>query len=168
MLEVNINGLKELDASLKLLPEKMQRNVLRAALRAGSKEIADEAKRLAPVKSGRLRDSIRVTSRIKYGQPTAKVVAGGRSKDKKKSAWYAHFIEFGTAAHIVRAKTAKALAFGNTRVFEVQHPGGQKKPFLRPAADTKARAALGRFAEYVRGRLTKEGLEIPDPEPETD
>lgn len=168
MLEVNVTGLKELDAALGTLPEKMQRNVLRAALRAGAKEIADEAKRLAPVKSGRLRDSIRVTSRIRYGTPTATVVAGGRGKGKNKGAWYAHFIEYGTAAHVVKAPDGGFLNFLGIRVREVNHPGARKKPFMRPAADTKSGIALDRFAAFVRARLTKQGIEIPDPEPETD
>lgn len=163
-----MTGLRELDDALKALPDKIQRNILRAALRAGSKEIAEEAKRLVPVRSGRLRDTIRVTSRLVNGVPTAKVVAGGRAKGKSKGAWYAHLVEFGTAAHVIRARGAAPLAFNGIKAREVNHPGAKKKPFMRPAADTKSRAALGRFGEFVRSRLTKQGVEIPDPEPETD
>ena len=165
-LEVNVAGLKELDEAMKQLSDKLQRNVLRAALRAGSKEIADEAKRLVPVKTGRLRDTIRVTSRVIKGVPTAKVVAGGASKGKRKGAFYAPMIEFGTNAHIIRSKTGGTLSFNGVKVFEVQHPGAQKKPFMRPASDARAQAAVQRFAEYLRSRLTKEGIELPDPVPE--
>jgi HK97 gp10 family phage protein len=165
-LEVNVAGLKQLDEAMKQLSDKLARNVLRAALRAGSKEIAEEAKRLVPVKTGRLRDTIRVTSRNIKGVPTAKVVAGGASKGKRKGAFYAPMIEFGTSAHIIRGRAGNALRFNGVKVFEVQHPGSQKKPFMRPASDARAGAAVQRFAEYLRGRLTKEGIEIPDPVPE--
>ena len=51
---------------------------------------------------------------------------------------YGVYVEYGTAPHIIRPKTAKALAFkgknGKT-VFakQVNHPGTNPQPFIRPA-----------------------------------
>jgi HK97 gp10 family phage protein len=165
-LDVKFAGLQQLDEALKGLSDKLQRNVLRAALRAGAKEIADEAKRLVPVKSGRLRDTIRVTSRIVRGVPTAKVVVGGKSKGTKKGAFYAPMIEFGTQPHTIRSRSGSPLRFNGVKVLQVRHPGAKKKPFMRPASDSRSGAAVQRFSDYVRARLTKEGISIPDVVPE--
>lgn len=165
MLEVSVKGLDQLDKALRELPEKLQRNVARAGLRAGAKVIADEARRLVPVKSGKLRDTIRVTSRIRNGEPTASVKAG----NPKKGVFYAHMIERGTAKHHIVAAPGKTLRLPNgTRVRAISHPGATKKPFMRPAADTQAQAAVSAFGAYMRRRIEKEGIDIPDPEPETD
>lgn len=164
-LEAKFTGLKQLDEALQSLPDKLQRNVLRAALRAGGKPIADEAKRLVPVDSGRLQKSIKVTSRLVQGTPTAKVSVGGR---KKGQPFYAHLIEFGTAAHAIMAREGtKSLFINGVAVGKyVEHPGAKAKPFMRPAMDSQARTAVERFSEVVRSRLTKQGIEIPDPVPE--
>ena len=164
-LNAKFIGLKELDQALRSLPDKLQRNVLRAGLRAGAKEIAEEAKRLVPVNSGRLQKSIKVTSRLVQGTPTAKVVAGGR---KKGAPFYAPLVEFGTASHAILAREGtKSLFINGVAVgIYLNHPGAKPKPFMRPAMDSQSRAAVERFADYVRSRLTKQGIDIPDPVPE--
>lgn len=167
MLEMKVTGLAELDQALTQLPEKLQRNVLRAALRAGAKAIAEEAERNVPVDSGDLRDSIRVTSRIRAGMPTASVKAGGRAKvaGKQLDVFYAHMIEYGTAKHFIDGPLYYA---GEWHPYAF-HPGIVKKPFMRPAMDSQAGEAVSRTADYVRRRLsTKFGIDVPDPEPETD
>lgn len=163
--DVSISGLKELDQALRELPVKLQRNVLRSALRASAKVVADEAKRMVPVRTGALRDSIRVTSRLVRGVPTAKVVAGSKGKN---GVWYAHLIEFGTKSHIIETSTKKSLSIGGNAVEKVMHPGAQKKPFMRPAFDLRSQDAIERFKEVVRARLTKAGIDIPDTAPEDD
>jgi hypothetical protein len=54
MLSVDVAGLKELDAALKQLPDRIARNVLRGAVRAGAAEIRNEAKLKAPVYTGQV------------------------------------------------------------------------------------------------------------------
>lgn len=59
---------------------------------------------------------------------------------------YAHFVEYGTKPHVIRAVRAHVLA--NTRtgqVFgkEVHHPGTKAQPFLRPALDDLAGRRFG-------------------------
>ena len=44
----------------------------------------------------------------------------------------------------------------------VFHPGARKNPFMKIALDSQAQAAVERVGEYIRGRLTKQGIEIPD------
>jgi HK97 gp10 family phage protein len=153
-----IVGGREIDAWLQQLPVKVERNVLRSALRAGVNEFRDEARLRVPVDEGDLKDSIRTTTRSKRGTVYASVKAGG----KKAPHW--HWVEFGVAAHKIKAKPEHALSFGGVTVREVDHPGARPQPFFRPAWDSRARAALVAIAAKARERLTRENINIPAPE----
>lgn len=153
MAEFEIKGLAELHKTLQELPATIERNVLRGGLRAAGNVVRDEAKRLAPPdQTGDLRKSIRVSMRVrsKAGWVNANVKAG----DKK--AWYARLVELGTARHWIRPKSKKSLFFAGLAREAVDHPGAKPKPFMRPAFDTKAQAAIEAMAEYIRQRLPKE------------
>ena len=63
--------------------------------------------------------------------PKRVVVAVGPSADK----WYAHFWEYGTKAHTVKIKTARALHWLDRFARSVQVPGIRKQPYMRPAID---------------------------------
>ena len=97
---VEVTGLKELDALLKTLPARIEGNVMRGGMRASLKVIGDVAKtNLAAngtIKTGNLQKSIRIGFKRKsetgYGWMRGRLSAGN------KDAWYAHFIEFGTAS----------------------------------------------------------------------
>jgi len=159
MSETNLKGFAELAKALNELPEKIERNIVRSALRKAAKVIEQEAKQNVPVRSGKLRDSIRVSVRIKDGRPLATVTAGGREKGQ---AFYAQFVELGTAAHAIQAKPGHALAIGGGTVVRVEHPGARPRPYMRPALDASAAAAVQAFGEQVKRRLTKHGIETPD------
>ena len=162
-----INGLPELMKALEQLPEKLARNVLRGAFRAGAKVMAEDAQAAVPVRSGLLRDSIRVTTRVKGGRVSGTVRAGSKGGKARKIARHAHLVEFGTKAHTIRAKPGHhALAIG---VSKVEHPGARPKPFMRPALDNKGFAAAKAAADYTRERLrTKHGIDVPEPPQEGD
>jgi HK97 gp10 family phage protein len=188
MADVRVKGLADLNKFLQQLPAKMEQNVLRGALRAGANVIKDEAKRLVPVsapnsrnkkrygfRAGTLRDSIRVSARVKNGRVTASVYAGGQTKSGAE-VYYASWVEFGTAAHAIVAKRADgkniarrinrmtkrsgSLQIGGRFVgVSVMHPGSRPRPYLRPALDGKAQAAVLAAAEYIKKRLAlKHGL----------
>lgn len=156
----NITGGRELDAFLQTLSVKVEKNIMRSALRQGANAIKDEAKANVPVHLGELRRSIRVTTKAKGGQVSASVKAGN------KKAFYWRFVEFGTAAHKIMPKNARALVFGGVVVRSIDHPGAQAKPFMRPALDAKADAAIAAVAAQIRKRLTMEGINTPAPEGE--
>lgn len=156
--EQAIIGGRELDALLQSLPVKVERNILRAALRAGAAEFRKEARQNVPVDEGDLQASIRVTTRTRRGTVYASVKAGG----KRAPHW--HWIEFGTAAHKIKPKKQQALSFGGAVAREVDHPGGKPKPYMRPAFDSGQRAALAAVAAKIRERLTLEGINSPAPE----
>lgn len=152
MKETHVKGLAELQKFLDTLPAKIEQNIMRSALRAGANVVKDEAKSNVPVKSGLLRDGLKVSTRSRRGVVTASVKAGG------KHAYLARWIEYGTAAHKIVPKKAKSLFFGGVFAEAVDHPGSSPKPFLRPALDTQSQAALVAVGNAIKKRLTKQGL----------
>lgn len=99
-------------------------NTTQGVLLQSANYIKADMEQRAPVRTGRLRQSIAITvdgSGVKIGPHTE----------------YAAFVEFGTKPHVIEARNKKALAFmmGNTRVVvkRVNHPGSRAKPFVRPA-----------------------------------
>lgn len=174
MKNVQIKGLSELQKVLSTLPEKLEKNVMRAAMREGAMVIMREAKANVPVAtpnlenqvryggySGALRDSIRVSTRLKGGKVTASVKAGGKTK-RGADVYYAKWVEYGTAAHEIVPAKARSIFFGGKAMKSVDHPGSAPRPFMRPAMDNRATEALQAFADGIRKRLTKQGLDTPD------
>lgn len=152
----NVKGGDALAKALLELAPKIEKNILRGAVRAGSVVIQKEAQSRAPVlqspdprrKPGTLKNAIKVRgARIVRG----KGVVGGvmvralsaaqisRFKKKKGQAgasnpddpFYANFVEFGTVKMAPR-------------------------PFMRPALSSKAQTAIDTVAQYTRDRLEAE------------
>lgn len=163
---VAVQGLAELDALLKSLPAKVEANVLRGAVRAGQKVVADRAASLMPVDSGALKRSVRVKAdrrAARRGFIRADVVVGD------KNAWYAHLVEFGTGQYYSgsgsRSKRAPytikptrregALYFGGVVRESVTHPGIRPQPFMQPAAQLLDGEAQAAFVAYVQKQLPK-------------
>ncbi len=156
MSQSNVTGLKELQAFLDKLPAKMEANIMRSALRQGANVMLAEAKSNVPVKSGLLRDGLKVSVSLRKGVVIAKVKATG------KHAPVAHLVEYGTAAHFIKPKSAKSLFFAGLFSNGVDHPGATAKPFMRPALDRQSQAALVAVGEQIKTRLTKQGLDVSD------
>lgn len=170
MANVSIEGLSQLNDILNSLPEKIERNIVRSALRSGLKQMKVEAEALVPIRTGALRQSLKIKTKINKGRPIAALTVG----DKK--AWYAHLVEFGTGSfyegkgksvggpYKINAKKGGALFIGGNGnpVKSVTHPGAKAQPFMRPAFDAGNRAALAEFAATIRRRLTKQGIDLPD------
>ena len=102
-------SLKKVLAELDKLPAKIETNVARAAIRAAAKPFLDAARENAPVSSGRLRDSIRISSNTdkRGGMLTASVKAGRTTTKAQRAkgvqdAYYAYMVEFGTKPHLIK------------------------------------------------------------------
>ena len=167
-MNVDILGGKALAKALNELPLKIERNIMRSALRAGAAVIAAEAKQNVSVVSGELQRTIRTSSNSKRGMVEANAIVGSRKKG-----WYASFVEFGTAPHIITAgKNAPMLSFRDSngiwrRVFSVNHTGGVAKPFMRPAFDNKGDDAVRAVADKIRERLNDNMINQVAPENKT-
>lgn len=163
-LGCKINGGAALNAAMQRLPAKIEANVMRGALRDGAKAVRDDAEQRIKSRSGRLAASVRIGTIVRNGRVTAYVRAGKGGK-KGAAVFYAHMVEFGTAAHVIKAPPGAKLRVNGLFFDSVNHPGARKSPFLRPALDTKASDALSRATGYARRRLaTKYGIETPDPQ----
>ena len=150
MAEVKIEGLETLYKQLLDLPAKIEQNLVRDALRAGEKVFLDAAKSYVPVKSGDLRNSLRIVTGTEKGQVTSALIAG----DKK--AFYAHMVEFGTSAHLIKPKNKKSLLIGGKFAASADNPGAIEKPFMRPAFDAGYSESLAVVSEYIREHLPEE------------
>ena len=164
MSDQTIAGGRELDAFLRQLAPKVEKNIMRAALRAGANEFKAEVKQnLASngsIDRGELAASVRVSTRSRRGTVYASVKAGG----KRAPHW--HWVEFGTRPHKIIPKKAGALNISGTLAAVVDHPGAKPKPYMRPAFDAKSSQAIQAVAAKIRERLTKEGINVPAPETE--
>jgi HK97 gp10 family phage protein len=156
--DIHVTGLAELQAFLDTLPVKLEKNILRAAMRAGANVVREVAQANVPVKSGALRDSLSakkgISTNIRGGIVTAKV---------RTKIFYAKWVEYGTRPHTITAKDRKWLSFGGLFFQSVNHPGiVHPKAFMRPALDSQASAAVIAVGEKIKSRLTKEGLDVAD------
>lgn len=125
-------------------------------------EVAKEAANLisaaAPHDTGEYMNEIRGGRQA--DNPGIKPFGGKQSKDPDATAvyapYYAHFLEFGTAPHVIKAKNAPALVFRNgsggiTVAEEVMHPGSKRQPHIyntwrefRPKAKKAVNAAINK------------------------
>lgn len=156
MADVHVTGLRELNDFLDQLAPKLAKNVLRGSLRAGMNTIKPVAQQNVHSVSGELAKGLKVGTKARGGTVTASLKATG------PHGWLARFVEFGTAAHNISAKTG-AMFFGGRFVKSVAHPGAKPHPFLRPALDQQAQTAVIAAAEYMKNRLaSKHGLDTAD------
>lgn len=147
----NIKGLAQLKTFLDQLPAKLQKNVLRGALRAGAAVMLPVARQNIHSVSGRLAKSLKTGSRVQGD----KVIGRLYTRDP-----VAHLVEYGTKAHTITAKNRKGLSVGGLFFQSVEHPGAQPKPFMRNAADMTYQAAAAAVAAYMKDRIeTKGGLD---------
>lgn len=149
-----LEGLKELDATLRAFPAKLQANILRGGLRAGGVMFQKAAIARVPRDDGDLQRSLRVSA---YGLKSGKIRVTVSAGDKK--AYYAHMVEYGTAAHLIRPHIqgkAMLLMPGVYKNGAVAHPGTAPTFFMTKSYDLTKMAVLDRFILYVRVRIPKE------------
>ena len=181
MSDIHVTGLADLQKMLDTLPAKIEKNIMRGALRAGMNVVKPAAQEGIHSISGELARSLKVGTRAKGGTVYAALKATGAT------AFIARFLEYGVSAHfisvpeverIINAKRSirlgrivresmstinrhNSLVIGRTFVGPtVHHPGFRPKKFLRPALDQQARAAVEATGEYIKARLeSKHGLD---------
>lgn len=106
-------------------------------------DVQNEARRRAPVDTGRLRSSI-VSRAETRGRGVGYVIG--------TNVTYAADVEFGTAPHVIVPKNRKALYWPGAAhpVARVNHPGTRAQPFMRPALEL-TEAFLRRNIASIRG-----------------
>jgi HK97 gp10 family phage protein len=126
-----ILGLDTVLRNLEKLPFTLREKHMKKALRVAGEFLKERMRERAPDYTGNLRREI--TSTVAGTTAAEGVVRVGPSK----KAWYAHFIEFGTAGHAIQRKRARVLmdVYGTVYGTSVQHPGTKAAPFIRPTLD---------------------------------
>jgi HK97 gp10 family phage protein len=126
---VSVKGAQEVIDALRGYPAKVEAKVIRTALAAGARVVRDAERAAVPVKTGALRDNIRVSSKSRGG----KIVVGAKAgNNKKNGVFYAHFVLGGTKPHTIRVRNAKGLRIGGIGFVSrrsVQHPGARPNDF---------------------------------------
>jgi HK97 gp10 family phage protein len=123
-----VKGITDLNKKVAAIPKRVEVKA-RAAMEAGADELVDMMKRFVPVDDGDLRDSIGWT----WGAaPKGSVVLAESGADSRglkitvyvgnEKAYYARWVEFGTAPHVNGGK------FPGT-----QNPGSRAQPFFFPS-----------------------------------
>lgn len=143
---VQLTGFKELADALRELGPRVARNGLRAAVSAGAAVVRNEARNLAPVRTGEMKKDIQMKrERDIKGQFSAKysvyVRSGkksrlaGKARNIDKDSWYWRLVEFGTS---------KMTA----------------QPFMRPAFEKQKEAAIEAMREKLDERIQKAAQEL--------
>jgi len=148
-----MQGDKDLQRKLNVLPGRVSRKVTRVAINAGARIVSRDAKRNARRgKTKLLSKSIGVKgkssrngyyARIGARRGFAVVDASGKKYDPVR---VVHLVEKGTAPHQIPDHRRGLLA-GKEKV--INHPGAAAHPFIRPALDNN----LGQVQQTIRGRL---------------
>lgn len=125
-----IEGLEQLISKLNSLPDKLEKKVVRTAVRKGAILIRNKAREKAPIGTGTLKKSIKIRSnRAGNGVVSFKI---GPTNDKKKGTdiFYGRFQEFGTSkmpAH----------------------------PYMRPAYDESESEVLDAVINEIKSKLNE-------------
>ena len=134
--EVRIEGLRELNATLKKLEDRTQKRILNRAVNAGAVVIRNEARQNAPQDTGKLkRNIITAKRRAQKGQAVYAVSVRRKGKaEDSRNAFYGYFVEFGTSKMTAR-------------------------PFLTPAFEGKREEAMRQIAKTLGEGIDKAAKE---------
>lgn len=140
---ISITGLADLERRLLDFPDKLARNILAGAIRAGAVVVQKEARGIAPasdephrlgkgskavtIQPGTLRKNIKV----RLAPKKSRTVPITYWVYVSKKIWYWRFVEFGTSKMAGR-------------------------PFMRPAFEARKVEAVERVREYLAARIDKE------------
>ena len=157
-ITVSVLGLRELAKALGELPKATARNVLVRTLNKAAEPIVDRAKQLAPVKTGKLRDSIIASTRVKNKTGNAEYSAAmraGLGKDAARSALLAARRAGKGQGSFAETFVGPARGGGVIRYAHIVEFGSvdtTPQPYMRPAWDgTKDQA----FA-IIKGELSNQ------------
>jgi len=155
---VSVSGLKELDEALGNLPKATARNVLVRTLKKAAEPMVEEAKRLAPVRTGRLRDSIMSSARVKnktgnseyaaamkagLGRDAARAaLLAARRANKGKGSFAELFVGPARGGGVIRY--AHIVEFGSVDT--------APQPYMRPAWE----ATKGKMLDVIKSELGNE------------
>lgn len=161
--KAKVEGALEIEKALGKLVIKIEKNISRRAVGAAAKVLISEMKSRVPTRTGTLKRSIGM-KRMKI-RKTVTVIIGPRTGNARRQregkngriikgsdGWYGHLVEFGT----LNSRT-RPLAPGSRRKSRKSglSTGMQARPFMRPAFDSKASAAIKKMADAYREGIAR-------------
>ena len=160
-----------LRARLAKIPD-IVREAAEAAMEEGAQEIVDAMKMAVPIESGELRDSIGWTwGEVPAGSFMIDEIRSGKNKGDQyatlrikiyagnKDAFYARFIEFGTAPHSLEINASVARASSGSAINQrrqkssKQHPGTPAQPFFFLTWKRERAKFMRRIRDRIRKRI---------------
>lgn len=152
-LEIRLVGLKALIRKMKGFENLTRNEEFVGILQSAGFMMERKARENVPVRSRLMKSKI--ASEVR-GVGTKEITLRLGLTQKLK---YGPSIEFGSRAHIIRARLKKALHFfkDSTEYFrrEVFHPGTQAQPFLRPAVKTVQPRLLKKLQDFITAKLER-------------
>ena len=142
MLKIKVEGYQEAKDILDELPNKMQKQMLRSALKKSSKPFVKGAQSRVPVKSGQLKKQLKVVSYRDRQVPKTEVDVAVKhvfSRSKKKKAvneYYGKFVHEGTRDPRWPKKKGGVLVFtlpNGDKVFARHVRGLKPRPYIEEA-----------------------------------
>lgn len=175
-VSVKVSGLAELNKALGKLPKATARNVLVRTLNKAAEPMAEEARRLAPVKTGKLRDSIMVSARVKNTIGNSRYSAAMRAGLGKEAARAALLAARkankgkGSFAEVFVGPARGGGVIRYAHIIEFGAADRAPQPYMRPAWETTKDAMLGTIKTELRneiiaaarrlGRSKKQSVEV--------
>jgi HK97 gp10 family phage protein len=153
---VSVSGLAELDKALGELPKATARNVLKRTLDKAAQPIVEAAKMYAPVNTGKLRDSIIASARVKNKVGNAEYSAAMRAGLGKAAAGAAlrqarrDSKGLGSFAEIFVGPSTGTIPYAH--IVEFGSVKDSPQPYMRPAWDGQKQKAL----EIIKAELGSE------------
>lgn len=151
-VRIEVQNVDELIAQLDGLSAELKRDVFQDAMMDGARVVQRAARALAPQKTGALRRAIRVRT-LKKREARGQI--GAVVDFNSKIARYAHIVEGGAKAHVIKPETKKALKFGGAYMSRVNHPGFKGKDFLENAWRTTQRFVEDKIARSITLSVAK-------------
>lgn len=141
-----------LEKIIRTIPKDLGVKVWDYASRAAARHLREEARARVPVRTGQLKKNLTYN---KLGQYMYQM----GTKAPRRS--IVHFVEFGTAPHIIRRRAGR---YGAKQTF--MHPGAKPKPFLQPAllqggaaaiqaARREATRRVRQYFRFMRGKYDR-------------
>lgn len=152
-ITIDLEGFKELEELFLFVPDDIAKRVGMNVLKKAAKPVLDQAKANVPVKSGGLRDSLAIAGVKRLKKPVVKVIA---RRGKGFQGHHAFLVELGTKPGIREVREDGNFVFKGKLIKEIDHPGTQKQPFLRPALLDKTNEALKIILEGITSELQKQ------------
>jgi HK97 gp10 family phage protein len=162
---VSVSGLKELDRALGELPKATARSVLVRVLKTAGEPIAEAARNAAPIDDGTLRDSIKVSARIKnkvgmkeysaaLRDGLGKAAARTALRDARRNAGGGSFAE----VYVGPARGKGVIRYAHLQEFgTVNHP---PHSYMRPAWDGEKDHALSIIRRELGDEIIKAARRI--------